>query len=446
MSFAYARRDVWIVAACTGISYAGDFLAETALTLTLQERGASGTEIAALLLALMVPMVVLAPVAGRIADRYSSRVLLPLIGSAQAVVCVALAYVTGPAAAIGLMALLATGLAVTGPTLSALVPQMVDRERLPRAQATIQTVRGVGILLGPALAGLLVGRYGQAVPLLVDAASFLAVVAAGLFLRTVRRGGSLRDAGTGRVRGGFDLVRSDPLLVAALVLISAGIAAVSCDNVGMVFLVRDTLHGSATAYGLLGALWSVAAIVGGWLLGRRTPGDRGLVTLLVAVVAVFGLTMLGLAAARSVGWLVPTYVIGGLANGGLNLVIGVLLGRRVPAGARGRVGAIFGGVVNAGTIIGYAGGGLLLSVVGPRTLFAGSGLVALGVVAALCVPVLRMARRATTADPVAAATITAAHPHTAATGAAAHAADPAGADRAGIGSGVDGPGVAPAAS
>lgn len=394
MSFASGRRDVWIVAACTGISYAGDFLAETALVLTVQQRGGSGTVVAALLLASMVPLVALGPVAGRIVDRYSSRALLIGVGAAQVAVCTGLAFARASWLVIALVAVLAAGLAVTGPTLAALVPQMVDRDRLPRAQATVQTVRGLGILAGPALAGVLVGSYGQAVPLLADAASYLAVVAAGLLLATVRRGGAVPvDPGTGKVRGGFSLVAADRLLVGALVLVTAGITSLTCDNVGEVFLVRETLHGTATAYGLLGALWSVAALGGTWLLGRRTPGDRGLVGLLVVVLAVLGLVMLGLAGAPSVPWLIPVFVVGGVGNGALNLAIGVLLGRRVAPEARGRVGAVFTSVANAGTVAGYAGGGLLLSVLAPRTLFTASGLACLLVVAALAAPVLRTSGR-----------------------------------------------------
>lgn len=248
---------------------------------------------------------------------------------------------------------------------------------------------------GPALAGVLVGSYGQTVPLLADAASYLAVVAAGLLLATVRRGGAIAaDPGTGRVRGGLSLIAADRLLFGALVLITAGITALTAANVGEVFLVRVSLHGTATEYGLLGALWSVAAIGGTWLLGRRTPGDRGLVGLLVAVLAVLGLVMLGMAGAPSVPWLVPVYVVGGLANGGLNLAIGVLLGRRVASQARGRVSGAFGAITNAGTVAGYTGAGLLLSVLAPRTLFAGSGLACLLVMAALTAPVLRTSSRA----------------------------------------------------
>lgn len=395
MSFESGRRDVWVVAACTGISYAGDFLAETALVLTVQQRGGSGMVVAALLLASMGPLVAMAPVAGRIVDRYSSRVLLIGVGAVQVAVCTGLAFARAPWLVIALVAVLAAGLAVTGPTLGALVPQMVGRDRLPRAQATVQMLRGLGILVGPALAGVLVGTYGQAVPLLADAASYLAVIAAGVLLATVRRGGAIPvDPDTGKVRGGFSLVRADRLLVGALVLVTAGITSLTCDNVAEVFLVRGTLHGTAIAYGLLGALWSVAALAGTGLLGRRTPGDRGLVGLLVVVLAVLGLVMLGFAGAPSVVWLIPVVVVGGLGNGALNLAVGVLLGRRVAPEARGRVGAAVTAVANTGTVAGYAGGGLLLSVLAPRTLFTASGLACLVVVTALAAPVLRASGQA----------------------------------------------------
>ncbi|MGA8117877.1 MAG: MFS transporter [Actinocatenispora sp.] len=394
MLFTHAGRDVGILAVATGISFAGDFMAANALVLTLQAHGASGFGIAALLLAATVPTVVLAPAAGRIVDRYSSRVLLITVGAAQALVCAALAYVSAPVAVIALMALLASGLAVTNPTMAALIPQIVRRDQLGRASAHVQTVRMLGILAGPALAGVLVGGYGPRLPLLIDASSYLAVVAAGLLVRTVRRGGPLTAPATGRATGGLGLVRRDPLLVGYLVLVTAGVAAVTADSVGSVFLIRATLHASTTTYGLLEGLWAVAVIGGTWLIGRRTPGDVGLVRLVVGVLVVFGGVLLGMSAAPSLPWLVPLYVVGGMANGGLNLSSGVLFGRRVEPDARGRVGAVFAGVTNGGTLIGYVAGGLLLQVLAPRALYALCGAVVLLVIATMTVPVLRAARRA----------------------------------------------------
>ena len=392
MNFTSARRDVGIVAVCMGVSYVGDFLAETALTLNLQGHGASSVAVAALLLASMVPIVALAPVAGRIADRYSSRTILILVGAAQVTICVALAYSSATWLVIALMAVLAAGVAVTGPTLQALVPQMVGADRLPRAQATIQTVRGLGPLAGPALAGVLVGTYGPRLPLLVDAASFGAIVAAGLLLATVRRGGALRaDPATGRVRGGWSLIRQDRLLFGVMLLVLAGIAAVTCDNVGEVYLIRQTLHSTATMYGALGAVWSAAALAGAWLLGRNAHSDRRLVHVLVAALAIIALVMLGFAAAPSVPWLVPIYVVGGVANGAVNFVTGLLLARRVDPDARGRVGATISATANAGTILGFATGGLALTALSPRPMFAASGILALVVIATLTPLVLRAA-------------------------------------------------------
>ncbi|HEY0698157.1 MAG TPA: MFS transporter, partial [Micromonospora sp.] len=202
MSFASGGSrwsDVHLAATAKGVSVCGDFLAATALALALQSAGAGGLAVSGLLIASTLPLVVLAPLTGRLVDRVDSRTLLVGSALAQAATCLALAYTSHPALLIALVALLACGLAVTQPTLSALLPAMVRREDLPRASAVNQSATTIGVLVGPALAGLLVGEFGVRLPLLIDAGSYRARVLAGLLLRT-RRGG--RSAGTRSAAGG----------------------------------------------------------------------------------------------------------------------------------------------------------------------------------------------------------------------------------------------------
>src|SRR5262245_49605051 len=121
-------RDVYLAAVARAVSTCGDFLAATALVLTLQQRGAGGWAVAAILLAAAVPLAVLAPLTGRLADRVDSRLLLVCTGIVQAWICLALVYASSTVAIVALVAALGTGLAITQPTLSALVPEMVGRD------------------------------------------------------------------------------------------------------------------------------------------------------------------------------------------------------------------------------------------------------------------------------------------------------------------------------
>src|SRR3954469_13458730 len=109
--------DVYLAAAARGVSACGDFLAATALALALQQVGAGGMAVSGLLLAAALPLAVLAPVTGRIADRVDSRKLLIGVGAGQAAVCTALAFTGNRVLVIALVAVLASGLAVTQPTL-----------------------------------------------------------------------------------------------------------------------------------------------------------------------------------------------------------------------------------------------------------------------------------------------------------------------------------------
>jgi MFS family permease len=394
MSFTSEARwsDVYLSAIARGTSVAGDLLAATALVLALQARPGGGYAVAALFIASTLPLTVLAPLAGRLADRVDSRVLLVAVGLAQAACCAALAYTGRPVVMIALVGVLAAGLAITQPTFAALLPEMVDRDTLPRAAAIGQTASAIGMLAGPALAGVLVGQFGLRLPLLLDAVTYLAIAAAGLLLRTRRNPGLTREAQPD-ARAATWRLRQDVLLSSLVVMTAAVVAAVGLVNVVEVFFLRDTLHVSTTGYGLIVAVWTATTIVGAWVVSRRAGDDTALARTFVTTLAVTTLMITLAGRAPAVGWLVALWAIGGLSNGALNTVVGVLIARRAAPAVRGRVYATLGGAVNGANLVGYLLGGLLVEVLSPGTLLTGSGLVGLAVIAVLAVPVLRVARR-----------------------------------------------------
>jgi MFS family permease len=388
MSFT-SPRDVYLSASARGVSQLGDFLAATSLVLALQARGASSYAVAAVLAAAALPPVVLAPLAGRVVDRFDSRVILTSVGLAQAACCALMAYVRSPWLLVILAALLAAGLAFTTPTFSALLPDMAGRDGIGRAMAISQTAGSIGALAGPALAGVLVGLYGLQVPLLVDAASYLAVVGAGLLLQTRRIAVAVPVA----VSGEPWRTRSDPLLTMQMVMVGALTLTVNTTMVALVFFVRGSLGGSAASYGLIEATWTGTMLVGGWLAALRVRGDASIGRLLVvgnlAMAAL--ITVAGLVPAY--GWLFPLWALGGFANGVGNNFLGVLAARRVPRELRGQYFAKFIGVVNATNLIGFVLAGVLVDRFSAAAVITGGGLGGLAAMAALTVPAWRAASR-----------------------------------------------------
>jgi MFS family permease len=390
---------VYLAAAARGVAACGTFGAVTALVLTLQP--VSGYAVSALILASTVPVVVLAPVAGRLADRVDSRALLIAVGAAQVVIAAVLAFSGQVVAIIALMALLGAGQAVIGPTLAALTPSMVSREDLPRASAINQTASMIGMLTGPAVAGVLVGTHGVRVPLLLNAVGLASVVVAGLLVRT-RRGSGPAGAGA---PGPAEIepaapprwrFRQDPLLRAMVLSLAAVIAAVGAMNVVEVFLVRGSLGASVATYGLLEAVWTAGVLAGTWWLARAARRARDDGALVYALLMTLGGLSAAVAVAATVGsaaWLVPLWIAGGACNGGLNVYANVLLARRVPEPVRGRAYATLGATVHGAGMAGYAAGGPLVERLPIQPLVAGIGLAGLVVVGLLALPVLRAVRR-----------------------------------------------------
>jgi MFS family permease len=222
------------------------------------------------------------------------------------------------------------------------------------------------------------------VPLLLDAASYLALVVAGLLLRTRRRrapAATTERATTWRLRDDRTLL----VMVGALAAVVAGVSAI---NVVDVFFIRDTLAASTTTYGFVASAWTVGMLAGSGFFGRLRPG-RITVPGMLALAAGTCLAVLASAAVTGAWWIVPFWILGGICNGGINVFTTVIIAGRVPADAHGRAFAVLGASVQGGSLFGLSIGGPLVEHFEPRVLVAAFGLA--GLVAAVgCLPAVRM--------------------------------------------------------
>ena len=373
MSFTSSRwSDVWIAAGTAAVTNLGSFLVMTTLLLTLQDEGHSGPAISALIIAESLPVVVLAALTGRLADRFDSRLLLLVAGTVQVGGCLALSTASGLAPRIELLTLVFCGTAIAQPVRQALMMTMVTRDDLPKASGILQTASSIGAIVGPALAGFAQDGLGPQTTLRLAAGAFGATIVAGLLFRT-RRGGSAVTAEAAAIKGP---VRMDGLMRIVTIGFAVVVGAVAAANVIEVFLVKDTLGASSSAYGVITSMWTVGMIAGSWItarLIRRAADDSAIVIGAFASLAVTCLIIVAGSQAPAIAWIIPLWLLGGALNGAENVQVFTVFGRRTPAHARGRLSARLNAAVQGAALLGYAGGGLLLQWWSPRTVLAIAG-------------------------------------------------------------------------
>lgn len=392
MSFTSRWRDLAIASVAQFFGALGTFLVMVTLVLAMQQRGASGIEVAALIIGEALPMVVLGRVIGGLVDRFDSRWILAVAGAGQVAACLALTRASTLGATLAGAIALAVASGVVIATRQALVASMVTRDDLPRANAIGQSAGSAGMMLGPALAGFMVGGIGVERTTMLAASLFLATIVAGLTIRTRRGGATPGDAATSAATWSL---AGDRLLRASVWGLAAVLATMSAVNVVLVFFIMRTLGGTEQEYGLVDSMWTVGLLVGAWLcsrLIRPATTDGALTRGLFLALGVIAAALVGVGSVSDALWIVPCYLIGGAQNGGLNVIVGTLLGRRVPAEARGRAGAAMSMRVQAGALLGYVAGGLLLEFVAPRWIVLGGGLLGLITVLAAAPLVVRAAQ------------------------------------------------------
>jgi MFS family permease len=384
------RRDLLISLVGRMVSTFGDEVALVALTLRLEADGARPYEVAVLLGAGGLPLVVLSRLVGRLVDTHDSRRLLVASGAVEVACTVPLIVLHSVVVIVVLVAILGAAAAVTSATWSALVPRIVGEDQVAQAVSTQQSMSALVAVGAPAVGGLLAAAFGSGLPLAVDAATYAVMTGAAILVRTRRRPAGLAPGGPpARARGGSEILRSDAVLGPLTVGLGLVVLLVGMVDVVLVFLVRRTLHAGAVWYGAAEAAW-IAGMVVGSLGAGRLGAERARTTATIAGAGVACAALAPFAVVPAVWMLLPLSVLGGVGNGYAGTCYSTLLVGRTPDSERGRVSAAANAALGGAQGISLLIGGAVTVVLSPRAIYATAGL--LGVAAAVAVAVVLAAR------------------------------------------------------
>jgi MFS family permease len=373
----WRHRDLRIMLPARALSQFGDDLVLIVLLLRVFASGHGPWSVTGLLLCAALPVVVLAPVAGRLVDAVPFKPLAITSGLWQAGCCLALAAVDPLWAVYALVVLLQCGQVVSNPVWQAMVPSIVGPDEVGRVMGAGQALNTLAAVAAPATAGLLVGTIGYGAPFVVDAATFVCLAVAATAIAATRHAASVEAP---EEPAGFSVWR-DPLLRTLILGVCALVLAGEMTNVVEVFLVRGTLGAGTLAFGLVGAGLAVGVVVGSLLAGRNVPdAARGPRTALAALA--LGLTIVLAGLSPGIWVFAGAWALLGVANGFANVDAGTLLMNRSPESHRGRVLAVVNGAVRGSSVVAMLLGGLAGTLLGPRWTFviAGAGMAAVAVV------------------------------------------------------------------
>ncbi len=371
-------------------SLAGTWMQMTAqswLVLTLTH---SSTALGVVIGLQTLPVLLLGPYGGVIADRVDKRRLSIMLQSAMGVQALILGVLTVTGEVqywqIGVLAaLLGLNNAFENPARQSFMLEMVGPEHLRNAVSLNSVMANTARVVGPAIAGILIATVGIGVCFLVNAASFAAVIGSLLAMdRSALNPSMPTPRARGQLREGFRYVRGTPELILPLLMMGLAGCLTYEFQVTLPVMASRGLHVGSTGFGFMTAAMGLGAVLGGLLVAAR--GKIGLRPLTLAAGG-FGIALalatiapslpFELAALAFVGWGSISFM--SMGNSTLQLTA-------EPA-MRGRVMSLWFVAFQGSTPIGGPVVGWLMAVAGAR---AGLGIatvtcfvVALGGLAAL---------------------------------------------------------------
>ena len=257
----------------SAVSLAGDQFYLVALPWVVLQITGSAVAMGTILMTAAIPRAVLMLMGGAVTDRFSPRRILMMTATTRTIVVGAVgALLWWDVVQIWHLYLLGFAFGVADafsmPAGSTFMPSLIPRDQLVRANALMQTTAQVTTIVGPAPAGLVISNLGAAWAFILDAISFLFVIAALWTLPDPQRGRAQKKPPMwDSVREGITYVRQDSALSALMLLAAMLNVCISGPlSVGLAYLAK-LKFGSPAAFG-----FAISSLAAGGLLGALAAG------------------------------------------------------------------------------------------------------------------------------------------------------------------------------
>lgn len=365
------------------VSFFGSMVTYVAVPYQVFQLTGSSLVVGLVGVAQLVALLSLAFVGGALADAVDRRRLV-LLADLGLLACSGLllanAVIGSPRTwAVFALAAAAAGLgAIQRPALAGLVPRLVDRDELTAAGAIDALTRTIGMIAGPAVAGLLLAGPGLKVAYAVDAATFFVSLAALTLMRPVPAPPDAERPSFARVVEGLRYARSRPELMGTYLV---DMAAMFFGMPLALFPALAQRYGGSAALGALYAAPSagafLATVTSGWTSRVHRHGRA-----ISVAAALWGVAIIGFGLAPWL-WLA---LIGLVLAGAADMVSGIfrlsMWNRTIPDHLRGRLASIELISYTSGPLLGNAEAGAAASLLGLRASVVSGGVLCVLAVAA----------------------------------------------------------------
>ncbi|MFI1916618.1 MFS transporter [Nocardia sp. NPDC020380] len=318
------------------------------------------------------PSFALALQGGALADILDRRRLILFTQAWQLLVAallgvLTLAHAVNPALLLAATLLLGIGATLGMPAFTAVTPELVPSGQLPAAIGLNSMGVTASQAIGPAIGGLLVAAVGSGGVFLLNALSFLGVLAVVyLWRRPVAPTTLPPEHLTTAIRTGLRYVANAPELRAVLIRTAAFVLCYGAMPSLLAVVTRVRLHQSASMYGLLLAALGVGGVCGALVLPRvRGRFDPDAIALLFSLL--YAACMLMIAQLTTFPLALPVLFVAGVAGMGVMSTLNIAAQSVLPSWIRGRGLAVFQLVFQAGYALSAAGWGVVATVAGLPT-------------------------------------------------------------------------------
>ena len=328
-----------------------------------------------------IPVLLLSMLGGIAADRFSRRKIVIATQNASMLLAFALAFLTLTHRVqiwhlFVLSALLGVVNAFDIPARQAFIMDMVGREDLINAIALNSAMFNASRIIGPAVAGILVGAIGEGWCFFANGVSYIAVIAGLLLMKVERHERLASTSPLEDVVEGLRFVWSHAPVHALLIVIGVGSLAGTPFSVLMPIFADKILHGGPEALGWLMGVSGVGALTGALLLATRRH-VRGLGRWVVISGVLYSVSLMGFAYSRtfwlSAALMVPIGFAMMIQFGAANTLIQSM----TPDSLRGRVMSVYSMLFMGMAPIGALIAGAVAEHTGAPLALAGGGAICL---------------------------------------------------------------------